>query len=154
MKLTWSGVNEMAQAFQRLSESVRGEILSSTAIAGALPIENQAKELCPVKTGNLRRSIETRFGESSGAKATALVGSAVDYAPYVEFGTGRRGSESAEAGPGPYREGWAGMPASAFLRGGFDEAGEKAKKEMAATFAELVTEEIQNLGPRGGEIKS
>lgn len=135
MKLTWSGVNEMAQASQRLSESVRGEILSSTAIAGALPIENQAKELCPVKTGNLRRSIETRFGESSGAKATALVGSAVDYAPYVEFGTSR-------------------MAARAFLRGGFDEAGEQAKKEMTSTFAELVAEEIQNLGPRGGTIKS
>lgn len=135
MKLTWSGVNEMRAAFQKLSDDVRGEILSSTAIAGALPIENRAKELCPVKTGNLRRSIETRFGESSGAKATALVGSAVDYAPYVEFGTSR-------------------MAARAFLRGGFDEAGDQAKKEMSATFAELVTEEIQNIGPRGGTIKS
>lgn len=133
MNVTWTGVAEMRQAFERLAEATRSEILSSTAIAGALPIENRAKELCPVRTGTLRRSIETRFGESSATKATALVGSAIDYAPYVEFGTSR-------------------MAARAFLRPAFDEMREDAKKEMSQTFSELVREEIGNIGPRGGAI--
>lgn len=46
--------------------------------------ENYAKALCPVDTGNLRNSI-THQADSK----TVSVGSAVEYAPYVELGTGQ-----------------------------------------------------------------
>lgn len=47
--------------------------------------ERYAKEYCPVDTGRLRNSItHTREGEE-----TVLIGSNVEYAPYVEAGTSR-----------------------------------------------------------------
>jgi len=62
--------------------------------------ESHAKELCPVKTGNLRNSIAFALGgespdsgEYSGSAPadpdgtiTLYVGSNVEYAPYVELG--------------------------------------------------------------------
>lgn len=44
--------------------------------------ETYAKRLCPVDTGNLRNSITH---QASGYK-TMLIGTPVEYAPYVEFG--------------------------------------------------------------------
>lgn len=46
--------------------------------------ESHAKEACPVDTGNLRNSI-THATEDSGH--TVVIGSNVEYAPYVELGT-------------------------------------------------------------------
>lgn len=44
--------------------------------------ETYAKKLCPVKTGNLRNSItHKREGDD-----TELIATAVEYAPFVEFG--------------------------------------------------------------------
>lgn len=45
-------------------------------------VEGQAKELAPVDSGNLRASITSRV---SGEQA--IVGTNVDYAPHVEYGT-------------------------------------------------------------------
>ena len=45
--------------------------------------EGWAMELCPVKTGTLRRSISHAV-----AGDTVYIGTNVEYAPYVEFGTG------------------------------------------------------------------
>lgn len=45
--------------------------------------ESYAKALCPVKTGNLRNSI-THQQENEN---TEVIGSAVEYAPFVELGT-------------------------------------------------------------------
>lgn len=49
----------------------------------ALEIERDAKYLCPVRTGRLRGSIHT----GSLGKASYYVGTNVEYAPFVEFGT-------------------------------------------------------------------
>ena len=58
--------------------------------------ESYAKKLCPVDTGNLRNSItHQRYDES-----TEVVGSNVEYAPYVELGTVRM-----KARPGGTRRG-------------------------------------------------
>lgn len=54
--------------------------------------ESHAKELCPVKTGNLINSISYAVGGEGSAPAdpegqiTLYVGSNVEYAPYVELG--------------------------------------------------------------------
>ena len=47
--------------------------------------ERYAKEYCPVDTGRLRNSIT----HTQKGKATELIGSNVEYAPYVEAGTSR-----------------------------------------------------------------
>lgn len=49
-----------------------------------LQAEGYAKKKCPVDTGNLRNSITHVYDEDS-----AYIGTNVEYAPYVEFGTSR-----------------------------------------------------------------
>lgn len=49
-----------------------------------LVAERYAKELCPVDTSRLKNSISHEVDEN-----TVYVGTNVEYAPYVEFGTGK-----------------------------------------------------------------
>lgn len=51
----------------------------------ALDIEAQAKMTVPVRTGNLKNSLRA----VQESELSAVVGTAVVYAPYVEFGTTR-----------------------------------------------------------------
>ena len=60
---------------------------------GAKKIQKNAKYLTPVKTGHLRNSIKTK-SQTTQEGAEAQVFSNLEYAPYVEFGTGQKGAES------------------------------------------------------------
>lgn len=60
---------------------------------GAKKIQKNAKYLAPVDTGHLRNSIKTK-SEIIQEGVEAQVYTNVEYAPYVEFGTGQRGAES------------------------------------------------------------
>lgn len=57
----------------------------SLATKAAL-VETAAKRLCPVDTGNLRSSITHVLGVD-GQGLYADIGTNVEYAPFVEFGT-------------------------------------------------------------------
>ena len=48
--------------------------------------EGYAKDLTPVDTGNLRNSISHQVDE---AESAVYIGTNVEYAPYVELGTGK-----------------------------------------------------------------
>mgnify|MGYP002781198879 CR=1 FL=1 len=69
----------------------------------ALSVESDAKRRCPVKTGRLRASIKTLIASSG---LGAIVGTPVEYAADVEFGSSSRkakpylfpAAESARAG--------------------------------------------------------
>lgn len=50
--------------------------------------EAEAKQDCPVDTGNLRGSIHTTKGDLEDT-----VGTNVEYAPYVEYGTYKMGAQ-------------------------------------------------------------
>lgn len=60
---------------------------------GAKKIQKNAKYLAPVDTGHLRNSIKTK-SQTTQDGAETQVFTNLEYAPYVEFGTGQRGSES------------------------------------------------------------
>ena len=51
-----------------------------------LTAEGYAKKLCPVDTGNLRNSITHQVDTRT---QTVYIGSNLEYAPYVELGTGK-----------------------------------------------------------------
>lgn len=76
-----------------------------------LLVEREAKKIVPVKTGTLKRSITH---EVDVARRIGIVGSNVEYAPYVELGTRK----------------WKGKP---YLR----PALLKSKKKIAAIFRGL-----------------
>jgi HK97 gp10 family phage protein len=54
----------------------------------AVKVETSAKRLCPVDTGRLRSSITWELGHDD-IGLLAIIGTNVEYAPYVEFGTSR-----------------------------------------------------------------
>lgn len=61
------------------------EAVGSTVEAAA----EDARNRCPVKTGNLRDSIDSGV-QSSESVVTAYFGASADYAPTVELGTARQ----------------------------------------------------------------
>ena len=68
-------IREVARSVRKQADAV--------AHAAALAVEAHAKTIVPVQTGNLKNSIQT-WREGPGLYA---VGTHVEYAPYVEFGT-------------------------------------------------------------------
>lgn len=96
--LTLEGMDE-------LEEQLRGAIeglLPSAAKGmekGLARVEAQAKDLCPYDTGELCNSIHSKVEEGAAA-VTGEVGSAKEYAGYVEMGTGPVGKESGGNGSG------------------------------------------------------
>lgn len=61
---------------------------------GAKKIQKNAKYLVPVgETGYLRNSIKTK-SQTTQEGVESQVFTNLEYAPYIEFGTGQRGAES------------------------------------------------------------
>ena len=67
----------MEECAERTKSELQGVIDKAAATC-----EAEAKQDCPVDTGNLRASIHTEKGDLED-----IVGTDVEYAPYVEFGT-------------------------------------------------------------------
>lgn len=69
---------------EEVQEALKAAILRGLERIGA-QAEGYAKDLCPVDTGNLRNSISHKVDD---AEQAAYIGTNVEYAPYVELGTG------------------------------------------------------------------
>ena len=65
-------------------ESLENQASRAMRIIGGMA-EGYAKEYCPVDTGNLRNSITNNQEDAY----TVVIGTNVEYAPYVELGTTR-----------------------------------------------------------------
>ena len=89
MKIQIDGIAELNEKLDELADNER--MKNALTRSGEL-VRDRARTKCPVrkpKGGHLRRSINyTVEGDS------ALVGTSVKYAPYVEFGTGSLGDPS------------------------------------------------------------
>lgn len=58
----------------------------------ALQVDRAAKQGCPVDTGRLRSSITNEIGQD-GEGLLAVIGTDVEYAPYVELGTSKMAAQ-------------------------------------------------------------
>lgn len=72
---------------QKLTDLVSNEKMRNNVEQACLIVEAAAKEKTPVQTGALRRSIQTNVN-FYGDITEGHVFSNLDYAPYVEYGTG------------------------------------------------------------------
>jgi HK97 gp10 family phage protein len=118
------GVEQTMEKMYIINEKLNSHVGD---IAAAREIRDLAKDLAPIQTGHLRDSIrawETVEGATVTAGGVSNAGSLldgdpasvnVDYAPYVEFGTGMRGAASPGAGQGPYGL-FPGMAAQPYMR--------------------------------------
>lgn len=85
-----SGIDSLQRKLNNIKsqKAVRFAVAQATAL-----VESSAKSICPVDTGNLRRSIHMKV-EERGREVVGTVFTASEYAPFVEFGTGARGKGS------------------------------------------------------------
>jgi len=79
IEITVTGPEELVYKLNQIASQDIEKALTKTAIA----IENDAKYFCPVDTGELRASITHEVENNE-----ATVGTNLEYAPYVEIGTG------------------------------------------------------------------
>lgn len=119
-------LREFGEAVQRALERV-GE-----------QAEGYAKDLAPVDTGQLRNSISHAVDESEPA---AYIGTNLEYAPYVELGTGQYNPQGRPT-PWVYQDAkgdwhWtAGNPAQPFLA--------PAVKDHQTTYRNIIEDELKN----------
>jgi HK97 gp10 family phage protein len=100
IRLRLEGGESLARKLNALGEAVRGRALERAVVAGALIVQDAAKQRAPYKTGNLRRSIhvggvgdlhDTTGGQIEGPVRSpnhveVLVGTNVEYARQREYG--------------------------------------------------------------------
>ena len=117
-----NGVNGLKALDAALEKAGRvatsGELLLALQV-GAVRIEAKAKEEAPVLSGNLRRSIHTEEAKISNNSAVVRIGINVEYVPFVEFGTVNQSAQ-------PY------------LRNGYDEAINEARRKIGAILIDQV----------------
>ena len=85
-----NGVSRAKSRVKALSKTSRTQVAEGVNRAAAI-VEGGAKVDCPVDTGLLRDSIHITPASIKSSSISAEVGTNVEYAPYVEFGTGARG---------------------------------------------------------------
>lgn len=76
----------LEQILDRLEDLADQDLVEKMGKACAI-VERAAKQKAPKDTGALRRSITSKV-EVEGGTATGIVFTPLEYAPYVEFGTG------------------------------------------------------------------
>ena len=84
MSIEIEGLDEVLEALKKVEnvEAVEKALGKACAL-----VERAAKEKAPKGTGELRRSITSKV-EATGEELRGVVYTPLEYAPYVEFGTG------------------------------------------------------------------
>ena len=83
MSIKFEGLDEVLEAIEVFDEA---ELKRALGKACAI-VERSAKQNAPKGNGELRRSITSKV-EGSGTDIVGIVYTPLEYAPYVEYGTG------------------------------------------------------------------
>ena len=112
---------------------------------GAKKIQKNAKLLAPVDTGQLCNSIKTK-AETTPDGVEAKVYTNVEHAPFAEFGTGQRGSESNIDRPEgiSYKGDWKGQAAQPYMTPAYLHA--KNTGEVEQEVVKSIQQDIRKLG--------
>lgn len=81
ISISLSGIDGVAVALDAKVTEAEAKLAKGIAVGGQI-VRDEAKAVCPVDTGELRRSIS-----SSAQGLTSTIGTNKEYAMYVEFGT-------------------------------------------------------------------
>ena len=84
MAIEFKGLDEVLDSIEELGDPEKIERAMQKA---CLFVEGEAKKKAPSNNGELRRSIASKV-EHDGSDIIGIVYTALEYAPYVEFGTG------------------------------------------------------------------
>ena len=119
LEFNFSGMERVAEG---LSSRLEAELPRTMARIGSRA-RDIAQGMAAVDTGRLRASVTESHGKD-GSMLWTQIGTNVEYAPYVEFGTGRKGSAEyvdahgeRHAMPGmSFRDDWPGVPPRPYIR--------------------------------------
>ena len=89
------GFKEVEKLFKEFGEDAEKEIELETE-AAAINIETDARKLAPVDRGGLQGGMFSRKEEDKKGLIVYSAGNSLDYAAYVEFGTGAKVSVPSE----------------------------------------------------------
>lgn len=135
MSIEIQGLNQVLQSLDITNPQ---KVNAALGKACAL-IERSAKEKAPKDTGELRRSISSKVENGVGTVFTPL-----EYAPYVEYGTGLFAEEGGRSDvPWRYQDDageWhstSGQHPQPFMRPALDEN----REEIIRVFREVITED-------------
>lgn len=84
MSIRFEGMDEVLESIESLAQLDNFKRALGTACA---LVEREAKIKAPKDTGELRRSITSKI-EERGGELVGVVYTPLEYAPYVEYGTG------------------------------------------------------------------
>lgn len=109
------GIDNLMKKLNKLGGNAE-EVVKQSMRKNIQLVKNEAKLLCPVRDGDLRKSIRSSVSIKKGT-AKGMVYTNSDHAAYVEFGTGMRGETSnlnSEVNI-TYKQDWSGMEAQPYL---------------------------------------
>lgn len=86
LQLKIKGLKETKEKMEQVARDLTGDEMLQGMRQATLMVTRSAKTLAPVDTGLLRASILPEV-RTEGKTVRGVVGSAVNYAPYVELGT-------------------------------------------------------------------
>lgn len=90
-----SEIDELKETQRQLTEAARGlagPALIDAMMQGELGVQRDAMINAPVDTGSLRSSIVAETPVIEGGMVVGVVGTAIEYAPFQEFGTYDKGA--------------------------------------------------------------
>ena len=94
------------------------EAMVNAAISVGLLTSGYAQDLCPVKTGLLHDSITHAYSDENDHQVVLLVGTNVEYAPYVELGHKQQPGRFVPKIKKRLKRSW--VPGKPFLRPAFE----------------------------------
>lgn len=83
------GLDKFMATIERMPKVLNDETKKAVK-QRTLEMETNAKNLAPVDTGHLKRSINSKIVDSSASITGEVSTGTVEYAPYVEFGTSKQ----------------------------------------------------------------
>lgn len=137
------GLDELLATLTGLGGNVKRTLRLGVGQAGER-IKAQAKYNCPVKTGNLRNSIHS-YTKAEGDEVRGKVYTNCEYAIYVNYGTGSRGTkQDANGNSISHRADWKGQAPQPF----FDIAYLYGKNNniLEKQVTKVIQQEIRKLG--------
>lgn len=131
MSITLEGLEDVLDRVESITDNVN---LNKAMNKACALVERAAKEKAPKGNGELRRSIKSKV-EGSGADTVGIIYTPLEYAPYVEYGTGIFAEEKGRQDvPWCYQDdegNWhttSGMPPSPYMRPALNENRERIKE--------------------------
>lgn len=128
--IEFKGIDEIIAYYDKVEKELQEDVKKAINKSVKVVLIN-AKNSAPVDTGNLRRSIHSELNIDKG-KIEGKVVTAVDYAPYVEFGTGELGiaTNTNSKIPVTYTKGFNGQVAQPFFYPVYYEEEENFKRAL------------------------